>query len=383
MTIQTLHRCVPKYLLCAVLVAVSALLLTSCSGEGQAAERNTQSTADSDKMAPSAQADADADSEAPELVPVEVAALGLGQIEALLRFSTNLEAESEVQVFSQAARQVRELRIEEGDPVRRGAVLVRLQDEEQRSRLARADSQLTKAKREYERQSSLWQQELISEQAFNEATYEVEQLELEVADARRELGYTEVRAPISGTVTSRLVNLGDTVTVNQHLFDLVDFNTLVARIFVPEKELSRLRPGLPARVYSTSLGGAPRSGRVERIAPIVDARSGTVKVTVAIAANQDLRPGMYVEVELVTAVHEEALLVPKQAVVWDDDQAYIFRLGEDDVVERLRLQVGLEDSDHIEPLAGSSDLAADQLIVVAGQAGLKTGTKVRRVGLSQ
>ncbi len=347
-------------------------LLAGCTPEGQAAER----TADSE-VAAVEQAKKDT-----ELVPVEVVALGRGPIEALLRSSTNLEAESEVQVFSQAARLVRELRIEEGDRVRRGTVLLRLQDEEQLSRLARAESQLAKSRREYQRQDSLWRQRLISEQAFNEATYEVEQLELEVADARRELAYTEVRAPIAGTITSRLVNLGDTVTVNQHLFDLIDFNTLVARIFVPEKELSRLRPGLPARIYSTSLGGGPRSGRVQRIAPVVDARSGTIKVTVAIAANQGLRPGMYVEVDLITAVHEDALLVPKRAVVWDDDQAFVFRLGKDDIVERLQLQVGLENSEHVEPIAGSTDLEAGQQIIIAGQAGLKTGTQVRRVGVT-
>jgi len=351
-------------------LSLLAWLLTGCTGEGQAAEQEVEAeVATAEGLA--------ADT---ELVPVEVATLGRGPIEALLRSSTNLAAESEVQVFSQAARLVRELRIEEGDRVRRGAVLLRLQDEEQLSRLARAESQLAKSRREYQRQDSLWSQRLISEQAFNEATYEVEQLELEVADARRELGYTEVRAPIAGTITSRLVNLGDTVTVNQHLFDLVDFNTLVARIFVPEKELSRLRPGLPARIYSTSLGGGPRRGRVQRIAPVVDARSGTIKVTVAIAANQGLRPGMYVEVDLVTAVHEDALLVPKRAVVWDDDQAYVFRLGEDDTVERLPLQVGLENSEHVEPISGSTDLEAGQQIIIAGQAGLKTGTRIRQVG---
>lgn len=370
MTIHDMRRKALIPWLSGLALVLAASLLGGCTGEGQAAERSSgPETTEVEK-----------DTTDPELVPVEVTELTRGSIEASLQFSTNLEAESEVQVFSQAARQVRELRVEEGERVRRGAVLVRLQDEEQLSRLARAESQLKKAQREYERQSSLYRQELISEQAINDSTYEVEQLELEVADARRELGYTEVRAPISGTITSRLVNRGDTVTVNQHLFDMVDFDTIVARIFVPEKELASLRPGLPARIHSTSLGGEPFSGRIERIAPVVDSRSGTVKVTVAIDAAEGLRPGMYVEVELVTAVHDDALLVPKQAVVWDDDQAYVFRLGADDTVERLRLEVGLEDSERIEPVVGSSDLEAGQLIVIAGQAGLKTGTKIRRVG---
>jgi len=311
-----------------------------------------------------------------ELPPVEVVKLSHGSIEAILRFSTNLEAESEVGVVSQAARQVTELGVEEGDRVRRNQVLLRLQDEEQRSELARIESQLAKAQREYQRQQNLFAKELISEQVINESTYEVEQLELALEDAKRNLGYTEVRAPIAGTITGRHVNLGDQITLNQQLFDLVDFDSIVARIYVPEKELGRLRTGQATRVFSNAIGGAARSGEVARIAPIVDPRSGTIKVTVGIPRNQGLLPGMYVEVELVTDTHDDALLVPKRAVVYDKNQAFLYRLREDDTVERLRVEVLLEDRDNILPSEGSG-LAAGHRIVVAGQAGLKDGAEVR------
>jgi membrane fusion protein (multidrug efflux system) len=300
---------------------------------------------------------------------------------------------------SEAARRVTELRVEEGDRVRKDQLLLRLQDDEQRSQMTRAESQLGKAQREYQRQQSLYEQSLISEQAINEATYEVEQLELAVDDARRQLTYTEVRAPIAGTVTARYVNLGDHITVNQHLFDIVDFDAIVARVYVPESELADLEVGQQARLFSSSLSeeagaAAPRGavpaateariGKVARIAPIVDPRSGTVKVTVAIPGNQGLLPGMYVEVELVTDVHEGALLIPKRAVIYDNNQAFLYRVtgapaAEDLRAERLRIDVLLEDRDHVEPAPGS-ELAAGDEIVVAGQAGLKSGVEVRRAG---
>lgn len=315
-----------------------------------------------------------------ELPPVEAVSLGRGPIEAVLRFSTNLEAESKVQVFSQAARQVTSLLVEEGTSVRKGQVLLRLQDEEQRSELARTESQLKKARREYDRQQSLFEKELISEQAWNESVYEVEQLELQLEDARRNLSYTEVRAPISGTVTSRYINVGDQITINQHLFDLVDFDSIVARIYVPEKERPRLRLGQQARLFSDSLGGETKSGKVIRIAPIVDPKSGTVKVTVGIPRNQSLVPGMYVEVELVTETHEDALLIPKRAVIYDSEQAFLYRLRTDGAegltVEKLSVDVVLEDRENIEPR--SDVLREGDLIVVAGQAGLKDGARVRR-----
>lgn len=314
-----------------------------------------------------------------ERVPVEITELRRGKMEAVLRYSTNLEAEGAVQVFAQAQRLVKELLVEEGRSVSRGQVLLRLQDEEQKSALARTESQLVKARRELERQQNLYTKQLISEQAFNDARYQVDQLELALADAQRELSYTEVRAPISGVITSRQVNLGDNVKVGQHLFDLIDFDTIVARVFVPERNLARLREGQLARILAPSLGGETWTGSVLRISPTVDPRTGTVRVTVKIPRQEGMRPGLYVDVELVVAERLDALLLPKRALVFDDTDAFVYRLGTGDVVERLRVQPLLEDRENVEP--GPADgLAPGDRIVTAGQAGLKSGTKVRLAG---
>ncbi|HEX2162553.1 MAG TPA: efflux RND transporter periplasmic adaptor subunit [Thermoanaerobaculia bacterium] len=352
-----------------LLAAVVFLGLGSaaCSNDSQA-----------DPARPEGEAAAGAEA-APEdaAVPVEVVALATGPIEQVLRYSTNLEAEDEVAVYSQAARRVVALNVEEGAEVSRGQVLLRLQDDEQRNRLARATAELDRARREYERQKRLFANQLISEQAFNDATHQIEQLELAEADARRELSYTTVVAPISGTITRRLVGLGDHVTPNQHLFDLVDFDSIVARVYVPEKELPLLADGLSARIAAPSLART-WSGRVERLSPVVDPQSGTVKVTVAIPRQEGLRPGMYVDVQLVTDVREDALLVPKRALVYDRDQVFVYRMGEDRKVERIYLEAELEDERFLLP-AGDR-LAAGDKVVIAGQAALKPGALVRLAG---
>jgi len=309
-------------------------------------------------------------------VPVQVTTLARGPIESVLRFSTNLEAEAQVQVLAEAARQVRKLAVEEGDVVRRGQLLLRLQDDEQRTAVAKVESELGKVRREYDRQQRLFQQGFLSEEDFSNATYQIEQLELRLDEAKRELSYTEVRAPIGGTITGRHVNLGDHISPNQHLFDIVDFDSIVARVFVPEKELARLRSGQETRLSAPSLGPEVHLGRIERIAPIGDPQSGTVKVTIAIPGRHTLRPGLYVDVELVTDVHEDALLVPKRALVYDQDQIFVYRLLEN-TVERVRVRPLLENKETIEPVDGLE--VGDQL-VVAGQAGLKEGSEVRLVG---
>ena len=284
-----------------------------------------------------------------------------------------------MQVFSQDKRQVTRLLVEEGDRVRKGHVLLRLQDEEQRSALAKVRSQLEKAEREYARKERLFEQELISEQEFNDATYDLDQLRISLDDAERELGYTEVRAPISGTITSRLVNLGDQVQIGQHLFDIVDFNSIVALVYVPEKHLSGLRPGLLARIKAQSSGDREYQGPVKRISPVVDPQSGTIKVTINVGGQPGLRPGMYVDVDLVMAENEEAVLVPKRALVYDNDQMFVYRLQaqEDRRVERIFVEPFLSDKFFIEPIEG---LEAGDRIVVAGQAGLKDGALVSLPG---
>jgi len=376
-----------------ILLMVALIAVSFGCGQGDQVEASTDDTrgdtqaADDDKSEGDADVDSkagdeaaeddDEDDEDEEPVPVEVAQLERNEIEAVLRFSSNLEAEEEVQVVSQAKRLVRELLVEEGDVVRRDQVLLRLQDDEQRSELSKVQSQFAKAERDYERQKKLFEQELISDQLFSEAQFDYEQLQISVEDARRELGYTEVRASIAGTVTQRLVKVGDQVQIGQHLFDLVDFDSIVARVFVPEKYLNQLRPGLTARLSTSSSGTAVFAAQVERVSPVVDPRSGTVKVTIAVGAQPGLRPGLYVDVELVTATHDEALLVPKRAVVYDADQMFVYRLGDERRVERIFIEPLLTNKHFVEPREGLDE--GDE-IVVAGQAGLKDGALVSLPG---
>ncbi len=313
---------------------------------------------------------------ADEAIPVAALPMFRGRIESVLRFSTNLEAENRVDVLSEAERHVTELLVEEGDAVRAGQTLLLLEDEAQRTALRRVESQLDRSRLEYERQARLFEQDLISEQTYNQARYDTEQLELALEDAERELSYATVTAPISGVITERVVNIGDHVENHTKLFQIVDFDSIVARVFVPERQLSGLFVGQPARVLAQSLEGS-RQAAIERISPVVDPQSGTVKVTLDIPGNQGLLPGMYVEVDLVAAVKEDALLAPKRALVYDQEQVFVFRVAEDAEgprAERLLVNILIESEDVVH-LDG--DLVEGQRLIVAGQAGLKDGARVR------
>lgn len=316
----------------------------------------------------------------PPPVLVEVAPLRRGAIEEVIHSTARLEAEANVEVPARTANRVVELLVEEGDRVHAGQVLLRMEDDIQKSAVDKAATRVEKSRAEFKRLEALYTQKLISEQVYTDTRFELRQLELALEDAQRELEYTRVRAPIAGTVTRRLVEVGDLVSVGQHLFDIVDFNSLVARVYVPDKHLPALKPNLPARVTPTALGNRSFEGYVKRVAPVVDAKTGTVKVTVGFRDPGPLRPGMFVEVELVTAVHTNALLIPKRALVFDQDQRYVYRLKPDHTVERLLVKERLSDRNYLEPVDG---FAEGDLVVVAGQTGLKNGAKVRLPGESE
>ncbi|ACY15066.1 efflux RND transporter periplasmic adaptor subunit [Haliangium ochraceum] len=308
-------------------------------------------------------------------VPVEVVTLATGPIEDVLRFSANLEAEDDVQVLARAPGLVRQVLVEEGDRVAQGAVLVRLEDEEQRTQLARAKNDLARAERELALQTAMHERGVTSEQALESAQYERTRLALMRDDAARALRYTTVRAPIAGTITQRLVKRGDNVTVQQPLFQLTDFGSLVARVYVPEKKLDALGAGQQARITAPATGEAEHSGTVERIAPLVDPQSGTVKVTINVpgARAASLFPGMFVDVALVTERREDAVLLPKRALVYDNDIAYAFKLVEGKRAARVRVEPALESRFFVQPDEGFD--AGDQ-VIIAGQVGLKDDAEV-------
>lgn len=305
----------------------------------------------------------------PETVPVEAMVLEAGEIEASLGFSANLEAENQVQVLARAPGLVTRLLVEEGDRVERGQVLLRLEDEEQRIRLAQVDNDLAQTKRELERQKALHDKGVTSDQNLASAQYEFKKLQLMRQDAGRALRYTTVRAPITGTLTMRAVKLGQTVAVSQPLFDITDFDSLVARIFVPEKELSRLGADQKARIVAR---GTQHDGEVDRIAPAVDPQSGTVKVTIAVPRDAGLLPGMFVEVDLVVQRNLGAVLLPKRALVYDNEVPYAFKV-EDGKARRVRVEPIIENRDFIEPVRG---FAAGDQVIIAGQIGLKNDAAV-------
>lgn len=334
---------------------------------------------DGDGDSPTAQADstaADSLSKLIEAVPVEVALAHTGEISAHLLFNSTIETEAAVEIYPQISGLVKQLRVEEGDRVAAGDTLLHIEDEQLRIAAEEAQANYDYQQTGFRRTEAMFERNLISDQEFETNKYNFEQSRLRLARARLELEYAEIIAPFSGVITERYVQVGTRVGPGSKLYDLIKLDDMIARVFAPGQYLTTISSGQQAVVTSEFLPDKQFNGWVKRVSPVVDPRSGTFKVTVGLRDRWEfLRPGLFVNVRIVTATHTDAVLIPKQAIVYDGGDRFVFAV-EDTAAARIKLQPGFEDADFIESLSG---INSGTPIIVVGQNGLKDSTRVRVV----
>ena len=383
------HRQFPRGLAPLVAWALSGALAAAfyaggCShfgGDSQAegSARSDSTSADSTGADSTAAGTSRADTARIDAVPVETALSTTGDISSFLLFSSTVETEASVEIHPEISGLVEVVTVEEGDQVVAGDTLVRLDTDQARLDDRESAMELRHLEMGYKRTEEMFRRGLIAPQDHEDRLFHLEEARLKVEKARLALENTMIRAPFAGVITTREVQVGARVAPGVKLFDLVKIDDMIARVFVPGRYLTRVRVGQKAEVVSDFLEGMEFEGYVKRISPVVDPKSGTFKVTVGLRDRwEHLRPGIFVNVRVITDTHTDAVLLPKQAVVYDGGERYVF-VVEDSTASRVRLDAGYEDSRFIEALSG---IASDTPVIVIGQAGLKDKARVKVVNAS-
>lgn len=319
------------------------------------------------------------DEEKEEAIPVVPGAVEIGSITAEINAASTIEAEQQVTIHAESTGRLVSLTVQEGAKVKKGQGLARIKFDAQSSALLRANTSLAKAEEDFARAEQLYREGIIGKEEFDRSKNTAELARLDVRDRNREIKNTSIVAPFAGTITERFVAEGGFVSNGAKVLSITDFDSLVARVYVPEKELDRLRLGQSAEIVGKAAKGRRGTGKIERIAPIVDASTGTVKVTVSLPPELcgpgGFLPGMYAEVTLTTEHKADVPLVPKSAVIHDEDQTYVFVI-DGERARRVRVTPGLEDAERVEIVEGP---AAGEAIIIAGHNGLKDGALVLKV----
>jgi len=317
----------------------------------------------------------------PEAIAVEAGEVVISPLSRLYSTSATLRAEKRATVTSRTRGVVEELLVEEGDRVAEGGVLAKLEDDEQRITLERNMTIREIKKNEFERAKELHEKKVFSENEFEVIRREAEEAKHDAQMAQLELDRTTITAPFAGLVAVRHVDVGAAVNDGTAIYDIVDLDPIYADVNVPERHVTRLAPGQTVRLTADATG-ATATARIERIAPTVDPASGTVKVTVAVEEGTELRPGAFVRVDIVIDRHDEALVIPRSALVAEGRRWHVFRVVEPqgDTVEMLEVEIGFEEGDRVEiagVLGSSEELRPGDRVVILGASALSNGARIR------
>jgi membrane fusion protein (multidrug efflux system) len=341
----------------AIAVLCAALAVSACNKGGNAEAKEN-------------------DGKGPETVPVEVEKVSRRAIAASYANTSTLEPRAESQVVAKTSGVALQVLVEEGQQVRAGQVLVRLDADRARLQVAQSAAQLRKLEANHERARQLEAQQMVSANDLDQLRYDLENARAVNRLANLELSYTDVVAPISGVIASRSIKPGNFVQINSPIFRIVDAGQLEATLNVPEREVAKLKPGQQVELVADALPGKRFSGVVDRVAPVVDTGTGTFRVVTAFAGEGELQPGMFVRLGINYDQRADALVLPRVALLEDGGPPAVYAIREGKA-SRVAVQLGYADGAWVEVRDG---LQENDVVVVAGKAALREGSAVQVIG---
>ena len=301
------------------------------------------------------------------IINIEAANIRIGNATSVFRTTTILEADLESAVTSKASGIVLQINVEVGDKVEAGDVLAILESNVQQLKYESANANYQKILNNYERAKSLLKKGLANKESVDNLKFETQSLKTNLGQAKLDLEFTKIKAPISGIITKRNIKKGNLIQINTQVYDIVDFDSLQAVINVPEDKWNLFKTGLEAYFNFTSFVDVVK-GQVIRVDPIVDSSTGTFKVVINIDGSQEiaknLRPGLFGKTEIVLDKHEDTLLVSKNAVIREDETAYVYEINSDNTITKRNISIGYEMDDDLEILSG---IEVDKRVVTTGK----------------
>lgn len=356
-----------------IAIAIAAFMMKGGGGDGQGPEAAAMAAAaGADGKDEGDEGEEGEKEKAP--VPVSVEAAAVAPISSYLSSTANLVAEQQVDLVAELEGRITHLGVEEGDVVAKGAVLATLNRDDAQIVYNKARVRAANAVAVFERAKDLHNTGLMSRSDFDARELEKRVAEEELAEAEYRLSKTSIRAPFGGLVTSRQIVAGQHVRPGEKLFSITDVDPLIARIYLPERDVVGLRESQDVRLTMRANESVVFAGRIRQISPVVDVATGTVKLTIeAVRVPDAVRPGAFVTVDITRETRENAIVIPREAVIRELAEAHVF-VADGGVARKRVVELGLEQETHVEATRG---LAAGDRVIVAGQGGLRDGSPIK------
>lgn len=308
-------------------------------------------------------------------VAIEVGRVEVARIEEDAQAVGSLRSNQGVMLRPEVSGRVSKLGFADGQRVRRGQVLVQLDDALQLAQLQQAQAQASIARTNLQRNRELVGQNFVSQSVVDQAQANLEVAEAQVALAQAQLQRMKVLAPFDGFAGIRSVNVGDYVKDGADLVQVEDVSTVWVDFRLPERYLAQLKPGQEVAVTLDALPGKPHTAKVEAVDSQLDASGRSVLVRARVAnPGGSLRSGLFARTRIVFSTRDQALTVPEEALVPTGDQQFLVKVVDgangSKLGQRMVARIGARRNGRVEVLEG---LKAGDLVAIAGQARLMRG----------
>jgi RND family efflux transporter MFP subunit len=306
-------------------------------------------------------------------VPVSIIVAQKQRLANSVSLAGTINASNDVNVISETQGSVRQVHLKVGDIVQAGTVLVEVEDHIPRSNLSTAEISHQKAKRDFERSETLFQENSISRAQLDGARLAMQAAGNQFEIAQRQLENTKIKTPIAGTVNARLVDIGTMVQPGMPIANIVDITTLKVRVNVSEQEAFRLKTGDPVDISTDVYPGQKFQARVDNIASKADeAHTYPVEIKLVNNTRFPLRAGMFCRIAFTSVTATDALAIPRVALVGSVKSAEVF-VVRNGCAYLQQIVVGKQTNEYLEVLNG---LGEGDTVVTSGQNNLVDKTRV-------
>lgn len=356
-------------------------------------------------------------------LPVKVVEAQIGDLIIKLKFPGEAVTNMKINMKTELAGVIKSLKVEESKHVKKGELLVELDDEKYRLDLEQEEAtrlkvlsellvekrfaepeetrsgsdqeKIQKVKDDYEETRRRFRNGLISRAEFEKASKEYElsliesgekkeeiraaakgltQAEIRVKAAQMNLEKTKIKAPFSGIIHDIKVSPQERVTSGRELFTLVNIDRIRVHAKVLESEIGKMKVGREVDLKFSAYPGKIFKGEVKAISPVINPQDKTCNVIIDVAnPEEEIKPGMHVEVEIAAEIHKDKLLIPQDAVLVRSGRKLAF-VVEEGLAKWRYIDVGLENEDYAEVLDGIKE---GESVIIEGHFTLAHDARVR------
>jgi len=308
--------------------------------------------------------------------PVTIEKVSTKEFKNALELIGTIQGANDVAVMSEAQGRVIGVYAKVGDYKSQGSLLIQLDGELKLATFKTADANYAKVKKDYERFEALYKEKSIPESQLEAARLDLQRAESNYTIAKREYNDTRITAPISGVVSSRLVDEGDYVNKLNVVSNIVDISKLKVKLNVAEKDAFKLKKGDNVVVTTDVYPGVKFNGKIESISDQGDAsHTYPVEVSLMNSKSNPLKAGMFGKVLFASINGGNAIVIPRESLVGSVKDANVF-VVENGIAKERKVVIGSTYDTMLQVLNG---LNVGEDIVVNGQSNLKDNFKVKVV----